>query len=201
MYGGIFSIIEKLKVKNIIIGKQFEDSENYQKLLRYSREKKIRIYNVCAGNKINIEKNLRFECIWPETTNEIKENSINNNSLVIRLNYKNFNMLFVGDIEEKAEKQILQKYKDDLKILKSTILKIAHHGSKTSSTTEFLNAIKPEIVLIGVGEKNKFGHPSYEILDRLNNFTNEIYRTDKNGEISIITDGKNVKSMVEIENK
>ena len=76
-------------------------------------------------------------------------------------------MVFTGDIEEIAEKKILPEYKNNLRMLNSTILKIAHHGSKTSSMQEFLEAVKPKIVLIGVGENNKFGHPNKEVLERL----------------------------------
>lgn len=85
-----------------------------------------------------------------------------------KLLYKNFSCIFTGDIEEIAEKQILEEYKQDLKTLKSTILKVAHHGSKTSSTEEFLNAVKSKIALIGVGKNNNFGHPNNEVLERLN---------------------------------
>ena len=78
-------------------------------------------------------------------------------------------MLFTGDIEEIAEKSILQEYRKNEKVLESTIIKVAHHGSKTSSTVDFLNAASPQISLIGVGQDNKFGHPSEEIIDRLKN--------------------------------
>ena len=75
-------------------------------------------------------------------------------------------MLFTGDIEQIAEEKIVEKYGDKLK---STILKIAHHGSNTSSDETFLNAVKPKIVLIGVGKNNKYGHPNQEVLNRLEN--------------------------------
>ena len=100
---------------------------------------------------------------------QIQENVLNNNSIVCKLNYKNFSILFTGDIEELAEKQILRDYKNNLQVLNSTILKAAHHGSKTSSTKEFLEAVKPKITLIGVGENNKFGHPNDEVINRLEN--------------------------------
>lgn len=87
------------------------------------------------------------------------------------MQYKGISILFTGDIEEIAEKAILEKYKDTNK-LKSTILKVAHHGSKSSSTEEFLNAVKPKVALIGVGEKNTFGHPSIDILKRLERMWN-----------------------------
>lgn len=77
-------------------------------------------------------------------------------------------MLFTGDIEEIAEKQILEEYKNT-NILKSTILKVGHHGSKTSSSQSFLEAVKPKIALIGVGENNTFGHPNDIVIERLTN--------------------------------
>ena len=76
-------------------------------------------------------------------------------------------MLLTGDIEEIAERKILEEYKNNLEILNSNILKVGHHGSKTSSIQEFINAIKPKIALIGVGKNNIFGHPSEEIIQRL----------------------------------
>lgn len=94
-------------------------------------------------------------------------------------------MLFTGDIEEIAERQILEEYKNS-NVLKSTILKVGHHGSKTSSTNQFLETIKPKVALIGVGENNTFGHPSNNVLERLRNLYTKIYRTDESGEISII---------------
>lgn len=105
--------------------------------------------------------------MWPDSNNVITENSINNNSLVCKLKYKDFSMLFTGDIEEIAEKQILQKYKSNLKVLNSTVLKVAHHGSKSSSIEEFLKVVNPKIALIGVGANNTFGHPNSGVLDRL----------------------------------
>lgn len=90
-------------------------------------------------------------------------------------------MLFTGDIEEVAEKEILKLDKN----LKSTVLKVAHHGSKTSSITEFLKQVSPKIAVIGVGKNNNFGHPSDDVLDRLNKLKIKTYRTDLNGEIRI----------------
>ena len=118
------------------------------------------------GDVINIEKDLKFEILWPKEE-QIQENILNNNSIVAKLKYKDFSMLFTGDIEEIAEKQILNEYKNDLDELNSSFLKVGHHGSKTSSTQEFLDAVKPKIALIGVGENNKFGHPNDKVLERL----------------------------------
>lgn len=160
-------MIQEFKVKNVVIGKQFESCENYQEFLEIVEKKKIRVYVVESGQKINIEKNLHFDVLWPDADDFISDNCLNNNSLVCKLVYKDFSVLFTGDIEEIAEKAILKKHQNNLSLLKSTVLKIAHHGSKTSTTEEFLNKVNPKMALIGVGENNKFGHPNDIVLERL----------------------------------
>ena len=90
-------------------------------------------------------------------------------------------MLFTGDIEEIAEKQIIQDYSSRLEILDSTILKVEHHGSKTSSIQEFLNAVRPKIALIGVGENNMFGHPNIEVLKKIHNMRSKNISNRSNG--------------------
>lgn len=157
--------MQKLSVRRVIIAKQIEDSENYEQFLDIVKEKNICVIEVDSGDKISIEKNLYFDVLWPDNSSFLSENKLNNNSLVCKLNYNNFSMLFTGDIEKIAEEEILKNINNDL--LKSDILKVAHHGSKTSSTQKFLESIKPKIALIGVGENNKFGHPNDDVLNRL----------------------------------
>ncbi|CDC07061.1 MAG TPA: MBL fold metallo-hydrolase [Clostridiaceae bacterium] len=185
--------MQEIKVNNIIIGKQYKSSENYEEFIKIVKEKKINVKIVEEGEKVSIEDNLYFDIIWPFSDNMISDNSINNNSLVCKLNYKNYSMLFTGDIEAIAEKAILKKYSKNLNILKSDILKVAHHGSKTSSITEFIEKIKPKYAIIGVGEDNKFGHPSDNTIQNLEKANIRIYRTDKMGEIEIKTNGKEIK--------
>lgn len=150
---GLIYVMEKLKVKNIIIGKQYEKSDNYEEFKKIAENKKIKVKVVKVGDKIEIEKDLDIFVLWPNDKDLIEENPLNNNSLVCKLIYKNFSMLFTGDIEEIAEKEILRKYNNNLSLLKSTVLKVAHHGSKTSSCIDFLNAVKPKIALIGVRKR------------------------------------------------
>lgn len=185
--------MQEIKVNNIIIGKQYKSSENYEEFIKIVKEKKINVKIVEGGEKVSIEDNLYFDIIWPFSDNMISDNSINNNSLVCKLNYKNYSMLFTGDIEVIAEKAILKKYSKNLNILKSDILKVAHHGSKTSSITEFIEKIKSKYAIIGVGEDNKFGHPSDSTIQNLEKANIRIYRTDKMGEIEIKTNGKEIK--------
>ena len=169
--GGILTILEELNVKQVLIPKQVEYSENYNKFLDIIKKRNIKIKIVEEGNTINIDKNTYLDILWPEEK-QITDNVLNNNSLIVRLCYKNFKMLFTGDIEEIAEQKLLQKYENTEK-LTADILKVAHHGSKSSSIAEFLEKVNPRIALIGVGKNNKFGHPNAGVLDRLNMLRNK----------------------------
>ena len=162
--------MKELKINHVIISKQEEDSENFRRFNEIVKEKRIKVIVVEKGDRISIEKDLYFDVLWPNNSKLISENVLNNNSIVCKLCYKNNSMLFTGDIEQIAERQILQEYKNNKSILNSTVLKVGHHGSKTSSTQEFLEVVKPRIALIGVGENNKFGHPNKDVIERLDSF-------------------------------
>lgn len=143
-----------------------------------------------------------MDILWPDTSNIIKENILNNNSLVCKLNFKDKSMLCTGDIEEIAEKAILSKYSDNLNILNADIIKIAHHGSKTSSITPFINKVRPKIALIGVGKNNKFGHPNFKTIENLEKMGVKIFRTDENGEIQIkITNRSEIITKVHLKSR
>ena len=163
--GGILTVIEELKVGKVIIGKQYETSENYEEFLKIIKDKNILVKQVVAGDKINIEKNVQITVLFP-TKELIEENALNNNSLVFKLVYKEFSMLFTGDIEKITEEKLVFMYEKG-NVLKSIVLKVAHHGSKSSSTQKFLQLVQPQIALIGVGKNNLYGHPNEEIMNRL----------------------------------
>lgn len=120
--------MDKLKIKNIIISKQGEDSGNYQEFLELIKRNKINFIIVKAGDIIKIDKTSYFQILWP-TEQQIKQNILNNNSIVAKFIYQNTSILFTGDIEEIAEKQIISKYQNTT-ILQATILKVAHHRFK-----------------------------------------------------------------------
>ena len=186
--GGLLTILNEIKVNRVCISKQEEDSANYQEFLKIVKERNIPVSVVKTGDKINIENNLYFDILWPKEI-QISENKINNNAIVMKLNYNGFSCLFTGDIEKIAEEELVKAY-GNKQILKSDILKVAHHGSKTSTTEDFLELVKPRICLIGVGKNNLFGHPSDEVIKRLENIDASIYRTDLNGEITITVNSK-----------
>ena len=193
---GLFKVIEELDVSNVIISKQGEVSENFKKFQKIVSDKNINIMIVKKGDYITIDRLSYIEILFPEDK-LINENILNNNSIVMKFVSGDFDMLFTGDIEKIAEDRLIELYKNTNK-LKADILKVAHHGSKTSSTEEFIELVKPEIGLIGVGKNNNFGHPNEEITERLKNNNIQIYRTDECGEIIIVK--KNKKKMKTIIN-
>lgn len=180
-YCGLLYVLENIQVRKIIFLKQKEETPEFSEVMEIANRKKIEIKTLKAGDKIKLEKDISLEVIYP--VKEIFEDK-NNNSMVLKLKYKDFSMLFTGDIEEKAEQEILKNKVD----LQATVLKVAHHGAKTSSTEEFIKRVMPQIALIGVGENNNFGHPSHVILQRLEKQGTKIYRTDEKGEIIINVD-------------
>lgn len=188
--GGILTVMEELKVDTVVISKQGEISENYERFVQIVKEKHIKTLIAGQGDRLKIENEFYFDILWPSKTNLITENILNNNSIVCKLHYKNFSMLFTGDIGELAEREILKQYKNNEQVLNSCFLKVAHHGSKTSSIKEFVEAVRPNISLIGVGENNKFGHPNKDVIERLEKVGSKIYRTDTMGEITVFVDKK-----------
>jgi competence protein ComEC len=115
-------------------------------------------------------------------------NEANANSIVARLDYGSFSMMFAGDAEDQTEHRLLTKELD----LRSRVLKIGHHGSKYASSKDFLERVQPEVAIVSCGAWNRYGHPSQAVLDRLRaaNPNVKLYRTDLQGEITITTRGK-----------
>ena len=173
--GSIF-LLKNMKIKNLIISKQPEESEAYKEIKSLAEKNNVNIIFVKKGDKLNI-KNLKIEIINPDE-NFINENILNNNAIVCKISYYKLKILFTGDIEQIAEEKIVNEN------LEADILKVGHHGSKTSTTEEFLKKVNPKIALIGVGEN---------VIERLENSNVKIYRTDINGEINIIANKKSYK--------
>ncbi len=170
---GIFTVLEKMKVRKIFIGKQNEEIEIYQKLINLAKANGTSIYFVQSGDKIKVD-GIVFEILFAE---EDKAN-LNNTSLVIKMSYGNSSILLTGDAEKELEEKLSSK-------ISANILKVGHHGSKTSSSDEFIQKVSPQIALIGVGKDNHFGHPNEDVIKRLKDKNVLIYRTDLNGEIYI----------------
>ena len=192
---GFEYVLENIKVKNVIISKQSETSENFKQIMKIIRKKRINLIIVQKETKIKIDNFTTVDILSPQSEN-IADN-MNDNSIVAKFEAYNFSILFTGDASEKIEKELI---KENIN-LKSDILKVSHHGSKTGTSEEFLKSVKPKIALIGVGENNKFGHPTKDVIKRLTENKIKIYRTDTDGEIRIkIKKSKNIKIKKHITN-
>ena len=178
--GEAINIVENFKVDKVI----FNCGEyNYleKELIKVLNKKRINYYT-CI-NELKLDNNKLYFLQTKDFNDE------NDNSNVIYMELNNYKFLFMGDASVTTEKEILKEY--DLP--KIDVLKVGHHGSKTSSSEEFIDTIDPKYSIISVGKDNKFGHPNKEVLDNLKN--SKIYRTDQDG--SIVFKIKNSKLMIE----
>lgn len=139
-----------MKVKNVVIGIQYENSSQYEKVINIIKEKDIKLIIAKKGDILKPEENVKINIMWPDAKNKIDENVLNNNSLVFKLESYDFSIIFTGDIEEKAERKLIAK---ENPILKSDMIKLAHHGSKTSSIKEFISAVNPKIAIASVRKR------------------------------------------------
>lgn len=182
------TVIDNINVRKVVVCKQSMITQEYLNIINKCKKKNIKIIVVERGDKLKIDRRTEFEILHPgERFLDDGKGGLNANAIVCKMNYKLnngkiFSILFTGDIEVEAEKELEQVYG---KKLKADILKIAHHGSKTSSREEFIKLVSPKIALIGVGENNKFGHPADITLERLEKENVKVYRTDQMGEVSI----------------
>lgn len=179
---GLNFVMKNMKVKSAIISSLGQESNEYDTFINLAQKQETNLIFVKKGDIIKIG-DCTIKILYPDNE-PITDNEKNNNALVFKFMWKNISILFTGDIEEKAENKILNLYEENLEELQSTILKVAHHGSKTSTTKSFLEAVKPQIALVGVGEDNNFGHPNSGVIERLESIGCKIYRTDECGEIS-----------------
>jgi len=192
---GLTDVLDTIKVKNLLVPKIFNEGDELDNIIELARKKKTAIYEVKAGGLITMDKNTSFKAVFPDNKfNEIKP-TLNNTSLVLQLIHKDCTVLFCGDMEASAEEFLLK----DRVSLKSDVIKIGHHGSSTSTSRDFINAVSPSIAIISVG-KNNFGHPSPSVLGRINNLGSKIYRTDESGAIILTPrpDNVKIKRMVDI---
>lgn len=186
---GLIQIIKNYKIKNIMYTGIVYDSSAYLELLEEIEKKNISLLVPQKNQSIKLGKNCDLNIIFPWENFYNKEiDNLNNSSIISQLNCKNSRFLFMGDAEEEVENKLLEENMD----IKSDILKIGHHGSITSSQQEFLEKIAPQMAIIMVGKNNKFNHPSLRILKRLEKLKIKTLRTDLNGTITIISDGKNI---------
>lgn len=181
--GGLDNAIRAFKVDNFYMPKISHTTKTFQDVLTASEENNLEITTAKAGDNILDEGNLEISILAPVNS---KYEDLNNHSAVVRLAYGDTSFLFMGDAEEESEEEILSTNAN----LKSDVLKVGHHGSSSSTSSEFLKAVDPSYAIICVGEDNDYGHPHKETIERLGDIPT--YRTDLNGTIVITSDGNSL---------
>ncbi|MBQ4284312.1 MAG: DNA internalization-related competence protein ComEC/Rec2 [Lachnospira sp.] len=182
-------------IKNLVLPdiKYRESQDKYIELIRKANTANINVLYISDGmSYTSSDGRFKLNCIHPGVNYDYV--STNDYSAVYKMEYEDFAMMFTGDVEENGEKEILNaNYTEKLDI---TVLKVAHHGSKYSSNTEFLSKVKPEIALISCGERNSYGHPHKDTLTRLKNVGAKVYITAESGQITIKVEEKTVKTLI-----
>ena len=201
---GLVSVIERYGVRQIVSNSLLTESGVFDKFRTGVVKKNIPAYSPKEGDRIKVgdlalkilfpQEKLGDEIVWK--TNDSPQvlglttytGNFNQTVIVSELDYGSFKALLTGDIGVDQEKEI------EAELEKVDVLKVAHHGSKYSTSAEFLDLIQPSLAVISVGANNNYGHPTSEVLNRLKNLEIKILRTDVNGEIELVSDGNSWKA-------
>lgn len=186
---GLLEVIKRYKVKKIAYTGVVHSSPNYLAWLELVRNEKIPVVIIDRPQKIEFGLDCWLGMVYPgESLLGKSIDNLNNSSIIVRLVFRHTNFLFAGDAEEEIEDKLFLEGID----LSADVFKASHHGSDTSNSQEFLDSINPDIVVVQVGEDNKFGHPSLRVAKRLERLGAQIFRTDLDGAVELISNGESI---------
>ncbi|GAG83759.1 unnamed protein product, partial [marine sediment metagenome] len=192
---GLVEVLNRYKVKQVLHPDSDFESDIYDEWLRLLKEKDIKGTIAQAGQQIDLGRAV-IEVLNPQIPHLTgTESDVDNNGVVLHISMGEVSFLLTADIMWEAEFELITHRAN----LTSTVLKVGHHGSDTSTTPEFLAVVNPQLAAISVGDKNRFGHPTLEVMERLEDriSSENIYRTDEQGTIEFITDGERLWVRVE----
>jgi len=188
--GGMPAVIEGIEVASFLDPVLPSTNRTYLETLRLVRERGIRAVRAERGRTLQLGEQVRVHLLWPQRpflTESSGEVSDNDNSAVLLLEHGTVRFLLPGDLEEPGEEALLAQ--GDAAELRAQILVVGHHGSRTSSSEAFLDAVRPAVAIVSAGRENPYGHPHPEVLQRLRAVGAELYRTDVDGTVLIHSDG------------
>lgn len=186
--GGMAAVLDHFAVKHIYDSGQTTATNLFRQYLAAAERRHIPFTVVRAGDVIDVGGGARLLVLAPSAPLlSGTDSDLNNNSVVVRLEYQQFSMLLPGDSEREAESRMLATEREKLR---STMLKVGHHGSGTATSAAFLRAVAPEAAVISLGAGNPYGHPHQSTLNRLSAAGARTYRTDTDGTVTIATDGQ-----------
>lgn len=183
--GGLIEVLKRYQVENVLWTGASKDTAVFRQWEKQLEKEKAREHFCYQVRKIKFsDQDQYISVLYPKQDLRDKEiREMNNTSIVTKLIFDQNSFLFSGDIHQEIESQLVEEeiYLD------SDILKVAHHGSKTSSSIEFLEQVSPQVAVISVGEGNSYHHPHRQVLEKLNNFGIRVLRTDQVGDIKVIS--------------
>lgn len=195
--GGAASILRGMRVGRIIESGAGAETAVYDAFHAAAGERGVPIRRVARGDTLCGPACARLYVLWPPHGKGPQDGSrrrgtSNNSSIVFRLVYGSVAILFTGDAEKDAESAMIRSYGG---FLASAVLKVAHHGSESGTSGEFLDAVRPDVAIISAGLRNRFGHPSGALLGRLERTGARVLRTDREGAVVLSTDGVSVRDV------
>lgn len=182
--GGLDEVLDRYEVGKLVVG-SVQENEGTMELVRLAEEKGVEVHEVGRGDRMRVGE-VEMEVLWPEEEKGKVlgvSDSLNEQSVVLEMGWREFEVLLTGDIGEVVEEYLGEK------LDRVEVLKVGHHGSKFSSSEKFLEKVRPEVAVIQVG-KNSFGHPTDEVLERLEAVGARVFRNDKRGEVEVVSDGE-----------
>ena len=179
--GGMDNIIDNFEIGKFYMPDKITTTKTFRDVLDALERKQIKFNVPEIGDELSFG-DVNIGVIYVSSDDEL-----NDTSIVLKLVYKDISMLFMGDASTKVEEKIL------LQDLKSDVLKVGHHGSIYSTSEDFIKGVEPKISIIEVGKNNNYGHPRYEVIERLKNIGSKVYRTDEDGTIKVSSDGEKLK--------
>jgi len=178
-YGGLDAVLDYYKVENLIKTEAENESEQWRSFKKEIEREGANVLNSTFGTTINFKTGAKLKVLYP--IYKVSESVADKNdiSIVTKLEFGENEFLFTGDLSMQGEKEILNSGLD----ISSGVIKVGHHGSRSSTGDEFLKKVNPEEAIISVGKGNSYGHPHEEIISKLNSYAIRIWRTDEDGSI------------------
>ena len=185
--GGMTKVFEKYDVESFYMPKATNTTKTFENMIKAVSNEGLTAKIIKEGTSFDLGEGCRIDVYSPM---QESYDNFNDYSPIMKLTYGNKSFIFTGDAEKTVEKEVVEKYSKELK---ADVIKFGHHGSSTSSTKEFIEAISPKYGIISCGVDNSYGHPHRETLSIIDEMGIETYRTDKQGQITITSDGNNIE--------
>jgi competence protein ComEC len=181
--GGFQEVLRNFRVGELLVGHSPRSDYEFDHLIRRARQEHVRVASLSQGDKLTID-GVEVQVLWPPRGGE-NSSSGNDDSIVLDLKYRSVSFVLAGDIEQEAERQLCLANTE----MRADLLKVPHHGSKTSSTDEFIGRVQPRYAVISVGKRSRFGHPSPAVIERYVRSGVQVLQTGKNGMVTAESDG------------